>query len=1068
MPLRIDIGPSAERGTPPFALIFFLNVDDGYTLVPPSDGFAVNVTPEALELMRPTDFFGAFAVEYSAVDIKAAVSPSPGTIIVNVEARREVPIAVDDRWEVDEDGELQISVRQLIANDEDGDGDALRVLDITAPSSGILSSHSAAFSQPLPEITGLLEPITHSAWLEGGSPLPAWLQIDPDSGRLHGTPPAGQDVDLVVIVESTGAAPNADPVLTRQDITVEGNLDVVLTYRPEPEFSGPVEFTYTITDDSEGTDTGLVTIHVLPRNDPPVANDDLVSAIEDTPLTIPVRELLDNDHDVDGDPLRIARVVTGRHGTPQLTTTESGAPIVLFTPEPNYDGHAWFEYVVTDDTHGESVGLVSVTISSTNRHPVAHADGYSTLEDTSLVVAVEDLLANDLDPDQDDFTFTDIHATEANGQAFLRPDGRYDLTPRGDYYGPVTFTYTISDGRLLSLETGNLILEVTPVNDPPEAVDDTGYAAGEDTTWVLELSELLANDTDVEGDDLSISELFDPVNGEVNKSGNQAVFIPRANYFGNAGFSYRVTDGNGASDIGFVSLLVEPDSGDLPIPVADAVWAIDEDTSVTISPAELLANDVDPDGDPITFLGVSGSGVRQLANGDILFTPAPNANGRFTREYTITDGMGPAVTGMFSIDVRPLDDPPTARDDQFDTWEDHPLTIPLIALKQNDGDVDGHDVTISSVAQGIGGTATWDGVGNVVFTPAADFFGAASFAYTLTDITGQQDVAVVTVDITPVDDPPIAFDDTATTSSNAPLRIDVTANDSDADDDLDLGSVSLRTLPTSGSLQNHGDGSLTYTPNLGFRGEDRFTYVILDSVGHTSREAEVKITVTSNDTVRPRVTAVYLDSQHWSPVFRDYVDGGFGGTSHGYPLSTSGSSDTLPWYNLDTLHVLFSEDVSIAATDLVFLKTPGFVALGADGQTGYLPTVESFSYADQMATWRFTEPLRTAAIDLVLAGVTDRSDNSLDGGSGQESHRSRLLVLPGDTNNSRTVGVDDLRPIREHQNGLMLNNFTLDYLARADLDGRSSSDPDGMLTIIDVGDLRIARDQQNSLILAPG
>ncbi len=531
-------------------------------------------------------------------------------------------------------------------------------------------------------------------------------------------------------------------------INVDGNAGVTLTYVPLSQFSGADEFRYTITDDREGSSSSYVNISVVPANDPPVAVNDSQQAIEDTPLVISLASLLANDSDVDGDPLRIISVTVGAHGSVELS---NGA--ILFTPDHNFDGAAWFEYTITDDADGIDTARVNVNVLSTNRAPTIVADSFTGTEDIPYIVSAAELVANDFDIDGDDFSFVAVDQNGVDGNAFLLPDGRWALTPEGDHTGIATFTYRITDGRGLTIGTNQISVDFLPVNDAPTARNEGGYVTVEEIPLEISLAELLANDSDTENDPLTVIGVLDPVNGSIALSDGKVIFTPRTDYFGNGGFSYRISDGNGGTDIGVVTLSVLP-AQDLPFAVSDSGWTIDEDSFVLIQPSELTANDFDADGDPIVFVGASGAGVTTLADGTIRFEPGNDDNGTFTLRYTINDGNGADVQGTFSVFVRPVNDTPIAVDDAFSGTEDQPVIIPISQLVANDRDPDGNAISLTSILGAIGGSAVLDSIGNVVFTPDANRNGQVSFEYRLTDSTNSNDTATALIDLRAVNDAP--------------------------------------------------------------------------------------------------------------------------------------------------------------------------------------------------------------------------------------------------------------------------------------------------------------------------
>lgn len=206
----------------------------------------------------------------------------------------------------------------------------------------------------------------------------------------------------------------------------------------------------------------------------------------------------------------------------------------------------------------------------------------------------------------------------------------------------------------------------------------------------------------------------------------------------------------------------------------------------------------------------------------------------------VTDAGGDVVEESFDVTVTGVNDPPTAQDDSATVAEDGSTSISVL---DNDGDVDlGDSIRLVSVTNGTLGTAMASASGTITYRPNPNVFGMDSFTYTIEDSTGAQSTAMVDVTITAVNDLPMAVNDTGSTAEDTPLTIDVQANDSDAD------AVTLTTVAASdganGSTAVNGNGSVTYTPDLNFFGDDSFTYTIDDGDG-AQATATVNVTVTA-------------------------------------------------------------------------------------------------------------------------------------------------------------------------------------------------------------------------------
>jgi large repetitive protein len=225
----------------------------------------------------------------------------------------------------------------------------------------------------------------------------------------------------------------------------------------------------------------------------------------------------------------------------------------------------------------------------------------------------------------------------------------------------------------------------------------------------------------------------------------------------------------------------------------------------------------------------------------VTFTPAENFNGSLFIATSVSDDAGTA-TGSKLITGTAVNDAPVAFNDLVAGVED---IVIAGAVLGNDTDVDGDALTASVVSAPANGTVTLDtATGAFVYTPAANFNGTDSFTYQANDGTADSNVATVTLTVTPINDAPIAVDDTYTTNENTALTVAagaILANDSDVDGDaltvFPLGGQTLH-----GFLVLFADGAFTYTPDANFNGTDSFTYLANDGTAD-SNVATVTLTV---------------------------------------------------------------------------------------------------------------------------------------------------------------------------------------------------------------------------------
>ncbi|MBB3329553.1 hypothetical protein BDK63_000393 [Halomonas campaniensis] len=214
--------------------------------------------------------------------------------------------------------------------------------------------------------------------------------------------------------------------------------------------------------------------------------------------------------------------------------------------------------------------------------------------------------------------------------------------------------------------------------------------------------------------------------------------------------------------------------------------------------------------------------------------------------FDSAEGMSPPrlIVEYRYTPVAPVNNPPVAQDDTASTLEGSAIQI---AVLENDSDPDGDPLTVGAVTQPSHGSVTLNPDGTLTYTPDAGFVGSDSFTYQASDGALLSDPATVQVTIEqaePVNAPPLAQDDTASTVQGSAVQIAVLENDSDPDGDpLTVGAV---TLPGNGSVTVNADGTLTYTPDFGFIGSDSFTYRAYDGQ-LLSDPATVQVTVSQGD-----------------------------------------------------------------------------------------------------------------------------------------------------------------------------------------------------------------------------
>lgn len=597
------------------------------------------------------------------------------------------------------------------------------------------------------------------------------------------------------------------------------NANGTVKYTPAANYNGTDTFTYTVSDGHGGSDTATVTITIAAVNDAPDAVNDAVNASEDAALDINV---LANDTDAENDTLTITGITQPSHGTTAINPDST----VKYTPNANWNGTDTFTYSISDGNGGSDTATVTVTVAAVNDAPNAVNDLANTNEDTAVNINV---VVNDTDIDGDTLTVSSV-TQGAHGTVSINPDGKVKYLPNANWNGTDTFTYTISDGHG-GTDTATVTVKVKAVNDAPDAVDDT-VNINEDSTVNINV---LANDTDVENNTLTIKSITQPSHGTTVVNPDKTIkYVPNANYNGTDTFTYTISDGKGGKDTATVTVNIAA-VNDSPDAIDDTANT-DEDTAVDI---DVLANDTDVDNDTLTvtgFIQPSHGSVVVNADGTVKYTPAANWNGTDTFMYVISDGNGQSDIATVTVTVNAVNDAPKAEDDTATTDEDSAVKISVLA---NDTDVENDLLSVVDVTDPSHGTVVINADGTITYTPDANWFGTDVFTYTIMDTHEASSTATVTVTVKPVNDAPVALDDTATTSEDTLINIDVLTNDTDVDNDT-LSIIDV-TIPAHGKAVITTDGKISYTPDANYNGTDTFEYTVSDGKGGKDT---AKVTVT--------------------------------------------------------------------------------------------------------------------------------------------------------------------------------------------------------------------------------
>ena len=584
----------------------------------------------------------------------------------------------------------------------------------------------------------------------------------------------------------------------------------------------------------------------------PIALDDSNSGTEELPINGNV--LTDTggvDTDPDGDALHIVSFtiagVMGVFAADTTATIPSVGTIIIaangdytFTPALNFNGAVpAITYTVADVFNVTDTGVLSLSLAAVNDAPVNTIPAtYSVVEGSTLAVAgvslaevdagsapiqvtlgvekgILNLLAtvpggvtaaqmvgNGTDTIVINATQAQINATLAalNGLTFTPTPGQFGLASLGILTEDLGNTG--SGGPLYDLDSAIITIDRLPL-----PMNDMGSGPEDMLLSVPALTGLLANDTDPDGDTLTVTQfnvfgVMGPfVAGttatipsvgtlKINVDGSYD-FNPALNYNGTVPtITYTVSDGHGGLANATLAITITP-VNDNPVDGNETPITLEEVAIVKTPATGLLSNLVDVDGAAPTITGYTIAGVVGTpvlgtaftiptvgditisADGSYTFTPLLDFNGPVPQiTYTMSDGAGGSDTSTLDIAVTPVNDPPVDGNETPTTNEDTPLVVTATAgLLSDTTDVDGGTPTITSfTVPGLVGPQTVNvlhtipGVGDITinsdgsytFTPVLNFSGAVpQITYAISDGAGGTDTSTLDIAVTPVNDPPV-------------------------------------------------------------------------------------------------------------------------------------------------------------------------------------------------------------------------------------------------------------------------------------------------------------------------
>ncbi|HHX8646297.1 TPA: tandem-95 repeat protein [Vibrio diabolicus] len=785
-------------------------------------------------------------------DVSDGTDTVSASVDVSVTPVNDPPVAGSTSYTVHEDNSITISDAQLLANSSDLEGDVSIDSVNYSGSDGVLQINgdgTYTFS-PNENFSGEVSLDVVVVDEEGAtdSTTAGITVLEVNDPPIAGATSYSVNEDEVITISSAQLLANASDVegeVAIDSVSYSGsdgiftdNGDGTFSFAPNENFNGDVSLDVVVTDEDGATVATNANIDVLPINDAPVSGNLAYSVDEDGSITLSQEQLLAQAGDVDGDDLTASNLTVDGNAT--VTANDDGS--FTITPDADFNGDIDIQFNITDGTDTIQA-TADLTVNPVNDLPVPQDQQFSVEEDGTLQFTDADLLAGATDIDGDNLTVDGISYTGSDGVLTDHGDGTYTFAPNENFNGDVSFSFGVSDGT--ETVPANVDASVTPVNDPPVA-GFTSYTVDEDNVITISDEQLLANSSDVEGAVSIDSVTYSGTDGVFQDNGDGTyTFMPNENFSGDISLDVIVADEQGAIDETTAGITVI-EVNDPPV-AGSTSYTIDEDSVLTFSESQILANASDIEGD-VELVGISYEGSDGIftVNGDgtCSFAPNENFNGQVQLDVTIQDENGATVDTHINVDVLPINDPPVSGDLAYTINEDSSITLSQEQLLAKAGDIDSENLEAINLSTDDNATIQYNDDGSYTITPDENYNGDLDLTFDIIDNDGGSVQVGLDITVNPVNDLPQAQDQQFTVEEDGTLLFtdaDLLEGASDIDGD-DLSIENVLYTGADGVLTDNGDGTYSFAPNENFNGDVQFTFDVSDGTGSTPAFIDVSVT----------------------------------------------------------------------------------------------------------------------------------------------------------------------------------------------------------------------------------
>jgi VCBS repeat-containing protein len=816
--LTITLSQDAQNGT------FTLSNAGAYSYIPNSN------------------YFGSETIGYTVCDPLGVCAS--GQFVIQVISVEDFPLVAGESIAVIEGNILTGDASE---NDSDGDGDPLTYTIVSSALNGALTFNNNGTFTYTPN-TGFLgtETINYMVCDDNGNCASTTLTIDVLTANTEPIAASStiiipedevlSDNLLAYITDAEGGIFVFTTIQAPQHGTLLWTGNGAFTYSPSENYAGEDVFIYRVCDNGGLCTQATVSLTIAGVNDSPVVNIEFVELQEDESLS---QDIGTSNSDAEGDAITYTLIAGATNGAAQL----SSDGVFVYNPNENFFGTDQITYTACDINNACTEAVLSIHVSPVNDIPEAQGMLVTIQEDETITGSLSTLVLN---VDNDALFFGTMIAP-SNGAVLIQNNGSFSYIPDAHFFGSDQFTYLTCDPSG-QCDTASIILTIVSVNDTPQVNNDSAEI-DEDSSIEMNLA---ANDFEVENESLSYSLISTAQFGTATVSATGLLnYIGNSNAFGIETLVVSICDSQGACGEATVEITISS-VNDLPV-ILENTFEMNEDGVLT---EPLFEYTTDVESATLTFLlnEEAEYGLLVLsASGTFTYAPNNHFNGIENISFQACDENNGCTQGNIQIHVVAVNDSPQAQNTQITLSEDSATQGNFQELAS---DADGEELFFNIIQNTEHGTFITDASGTFAFAPTANYFGLDTLYYSVCDASGACDTALISFEITFVNDLPIINNEGVQIIMNDTFSGSVAANDIELD--FEPLVYTLVEDNSGGTFTLQSDGSYTYIPALDTTGIFSVNYAACDPCSACEFGTITLLVVSEEDANTPPIASTFI------------------------------------------------------------------------------------------------------------------------------------------------------------------------------------------------------------------